>query len=72
MNTRPVKHQSARDAIRYAHETIRHIIYCSDLAWLIELCAVELRENLLFIGSLDRELGIRHGREVESRETRER
>jgi hypothetical protein len=42
------------------------------LAWLIEFCAVESRQNLIFIGSLGRELGIRRGREVESREIRER
>jgi hypothetical protein len=70
VNTRP-EHQSARDAIRYAHETIRHNIYCPELAWLIEHVCGGIAKKLLFIGSWGRELGIRRGREVESRETRE-
>ena len=69
VNTRPVSVKAPALPIRYAHETIRRI-YDIAQSWLgLSSCVRWNREKtFLFIGGLDRELGIRRAREVESRE----
>jgi hypothetical protein len=47
VNTRPCERQSARAANTVMlMKRSDAFIYCAELAWLIELCAVESRENL--------------------------